>query len=328
MATIGGMNMSFISFMDLLGIKSVATYSPQVYHEKISQFQSVLKYHSKKRLNGTYKLMAFSDCAYIQSDNLLELIVFFQKVRQELMSREIFFNAAILPGDLGISNEKENDDENRSFIMFKSESTVKVYSKQNSFTGIGISVDGVINNQEIKDYIIKSCYNVYSTEPNNKYKIYKEYFDIVYESNDTTLLGFIIKEYIETFSLDTRAARYYLSGISTVLRSAGEKQLNNYKTLIFNKKVKKQKTIKSNFLPIQLMYIDCLLNIRKIDKTLDENFINKVAEELRSIFDYSLIMQGIEDLQSYSDCILSKENKYLLSKIIHASHFNDFKLDG
>lgn len=137
--------MPYISFMDLLGIKSIATYSPQAYHDKIKRFQDLLKYYEDNILKCNHKLIAFSDCAYVQCESLCELISFFQKLRQELMLREIFFNAAVIEGDLELSyhSNGEGTDIKSSFTMFNSPSTVKVYSKQNSFTGIGVSVDGL-----------------------------------------------------------------------------------------------------------------------------------------------------------------------------------------
>lgn len=70
------------------------------------------------------------------------------------------------------------------------------------------------------------------------------------------------------------------------------------------------------------MYIDCWFDNKKINKIADENFIvNELSEEVTSLLKYSLLKQGVEDLQLYSDCILSKENKYLLSKIVHESIF-------
>lgn len=307
---LGGIRMPYIAFMDLLGIKSIASYSPSEYHEKIKLFQSLVNYSCKNILKCNHQLIAFSDCAYVQSDSLNGLILFFQQLRQDLMQRKVFFNAAITSGDLNIDTLGDDVDK---LIMFKSENTVKVYSQQTIFTGIGIIVDSIKKEIDIENLIVKSCYNEYSSDPNEQFKKFKEFYDIKYRNNESTL-NLIMKILIETYLLDQRASRYYLSGIATIIKSTDTiDSLKEYESIIFSS-ISKNKLLYSLYLPIQLMYIDrlCVL-YRNFD--IDNDF--SIIDDFKKILKKSVIAKTNQEIKTFPNCIIDKENKLKLSKLLY-----------
>lgn len=317
----GGRCMRFIAYMDLLGVKSIAAYSPNEYYQTIEIYQNIM---SECILNLPNQLLTdvymFSDCAYLESEVLPDLIFLLRKIREELMLRGIFFNAVVTQGALNAKSKIENNVLNS--IRFLSRDTVEVYNKQVSFTGVGISVDQkLINEPNIADYIVKSCYNVFTSDDKDKYKVFVEYFDVKYSTDNKITLGFIIKRFIETFCLDSRAARYYLSGIVTIMRSMSLDELNKCSGLVFSESILEHSYIQSNFSTIQIVYIDCLLNQIRENQIINLNNLSEIAKEIDSLIANSVLKKGVEDLHRYLPCILNNENKFILSKIFTEDFF-------
>lgn len=313
--------MRFIAYMDLLGVKSIAAYSPNEYYQTIEIYQNIM---SEYILNLPNQLLTdvymFSDCAYLESEVLPDLIFLLRKIREELMLRGIFFNAVVTQGALNAKSKIENNVLNS--IRFLSRDTVEVYNKQVSFTGVGISVDQkLINEPNIADYIVKSCYNVFTSDDKDKYKVFVEYFNVKYRTDNKITLGFIIKRFIETFCLDSRAARYYLSGIVTIMRSMSLDELNKCSGLVFSESILEHSYIQSNFSTIQIVYIDCLLNQIRENQIINLNNLSEIAKEIDSLIANSVLKKGVEDLHRYLPCILNNENKFILSKIFTEDFF-------
>lgn len=307
--------------MDLLGVKSIAAYSPNEYYQTIEIYQNIMSEYilnlQDQQLKNAYM---FSDCAYLESEVLANLILLLQKIREELMLRGIFFNAAVTSGTLNAKSKNENNVLNS--IRFLSRDTVEVYNKQVSFTGIGISVDQKLTNeQNIADFLVKSCYNVFTPDDKDKYKVFVEYFDVKYRTDNEITLGFIIKRFIETFCLDTRAARYYLSGVVTILRSMSLDELKECSSLVFSESILEHSCIQGNFSTIQIVYLDCFLNQIRKNQIINLSNLSEIAKEIDSLIAKSVLKKGVEDLHRYLPCILNNENKLLLSKIFTEEFF-------
>lgn len=307
--------MAYIAYMDLLGVKSVAAYSPEEYYQTIEIYQNIMSEHilnlPDQHLKSVYM---FSDCAYLESEVLSNLIILLQKIREELMLRKIFFNAAVTQGTLDAKSKIENNVLNS--IRFLSRDTIDVYNMQASFTGVGISVDQkLINIPNIASSLVKSCYNIFTSDDKDKYKVFVEYFDVKYRTDNKITLEFIIKRFIETFCLDSRAARYYLSGIVTILRSMSLEELDKSSDVFFSERVLEHNHIQSNFSTIQIVYIDCWLNQTRKKQKIDFDNLSEITEKIESLIENSMLKKGVEDLHRYQPCILGNENKFLLSKI-------------
>lgn len=197
--------------------------------------------------------------------------------------------------------------------MFKSENTVKVYSQQTAFTGIGITIDSIKNEIGTENLIIKSCYNEYSSDSNEQFKKFKEFYDIKYRNDKSTLM-FIVKILIETFLLDQRASRYYLSGIATIIKSTDSiDRLREYESILFSS-ISKKKPLHSLFLPIQLMYINQLCVLYG-DFDIDNKF--EIIDEFKKILKKSVIAKTTQEIKTFPNCIIDKENKLKLSKLLY-----------
>lgn len=206
----------------MLGIQSIAEYDFDEYRKSLEIFQEKIQNIHKIEINKypktQFKIYAFSDCAYMESTSLIQLIDFYSLLRSELFVFEIFFNAALCEGELSASIE--NLDFFKSTV-FRDVNTVKVYQMQNKYKGIGITIDKDIvkkNNDQISNFIVKSIFQPTA----NEFK-FTEYWDIKYvksENDDSSLLT-IIKFYVSLYSklkrYNSNAARYYLSAISTLI---------------------------------------------------------------------------------------------------------------
>ena len=176
------------------------------------------------------ELNIFSDCAYVESNSLIQLIDFYSALRSELFFDDIFFNASLCMGKLGTS---KSDSTFVKSTIFKDTSTVKVYQMQNNFKGIGITIDKdiVVSNKGEKticNKLVKSFY-----QPNANELKFIEYWDIKYNRPNSTELAFllIIQHLITTYSkqklLNKNAARYYISAISTIISQLNKTDIIN-----------------------------------------------------------------------------------------------------
>jgi hypothetical protein len=198
--------MNYIAFLDLLGIKSIASLNNELYFNNIKKFQQATEICSNAFIKSKYQIRVFSDCAYIECENITDLFKYLQNLRHTLFLDEIFFNAAVTTGTLRCSTTKKNEE--LICINFESKDTVKVYSMQTTFFGIGIYVDpnlAEILDETTKTFCIASSYcSNYNNE--NIYNNFNNYFDIKYKEITINLIKYILMNYIKTISLNKKAA--------------------------------------------------------------------------------------------------------------------------
>lgn len=163
---------SFICFLDLLGIKEKAKYSTRGYFATMKKFQRQLIAEStlfnEKEYSSESFVYFFSDCAFIQSDDLQTLISYLSNLRKNLIKDSLgalFFSAAISIGRLDA--EQVSDDSLKDFYyeklekrsdeklnvygtIFKSPEISTVYLKQTEFKGVGIYIDPEVLEEQKK----------------------------------------------------------------------------------------------------------------------------------------------------------------------------------
>ena len=139
----------YIAFMDLLGTKAMAIANPVQYRKIIEVFHNVIEQLCRKY--NAVKIYVFSDCAYFEDTNFENLCMLFKDMREQLLEKEICFNAAICEGALGA---RKTDSKKYVIVDFNDEQVVKVYGLQSCFTGAGIYIDPYILND--KDIYMKS----------------------------------------------------------------------------------------------------------------------------------------------------------------------------
>ena len=317
---------NYIAFFDLLGIKAIASYNKELYFENINSFQCALKLCSKHLIETRYQIRAFSDCAYIECNNITKLFDFFNDLRSTLFLKHIFFNAAITQGTL--SSPPPKNDNAYICISFNSPDTVKVFSMQTSFSGIGIYIDPALYKNLNKDiqnkYVIKSAYCIY--EKDELYNKYESYYDLKYQHISPTLAKYLLMNYIETIALNKKASRYYLSALITCFNQLSYKELTtHYIDLFLNVNfLSTNKIIFYDLLPIHLMLINRLYNSYY---DIPENKHNSpnydISDKIDNIINHSALKEGFDNLLLYSDKLISKKNKYLLANYMSMKMLED-----
>lgn len=96
-----------IAFLDLVGVKDVLSVSPTLYASRIVEFHSILGYNlptleKRQRPITDCQVFVFSDCCFIRSKDLSNLINYLRGIRRQCYSSlpMMFFKGAIVSGAL------------------------------------------------------------------------------------------------------------------------------------------------------------------------------------------------------------------------------------
>lgn len=219
--------MSYIAFLDLLGTKDLSMQEETAYSDSIKVFSQCI---SEGLRNSKCKAYAFSDCAYIQAETLIDMIGVLSDLRELLLQEQRFFSAAVTIGTLkaDITSDKEKRYVCQSFA---GADVSRVYVKQSQLKGIGIWLDeSVICNKKLlgKKYKLipnfcipnieepKRLLHFYDLQIDTKEEHLKPYFD------------FAIKAYRRANIKSKRYGRYYITLLVNILSaidfSEGAKQ--------------------------------------------------------------------------------------------------------
>ena len=304
-----GSTKSYIAYLDLLGIKAVASFDYESYFDHVVAFQeeiqSCQQNNLRQKRNKVHVYM-FSDCAYLESKDLFALCSFVNNLRMSLLRNNIFFNAAITEGSLGANIIEEKTVHGN---IFQNKDTVKVCSLQTTFGGVGIRIDERIiektpNNSQLNSIIAKSCFCCWN-EKEKCYTNFIPFYDIKFnEANADILLVIMVNEFLKTAYIDKRAARYYFSGMKTCI---SQMALSNTCEFI-------DKLVKYKQFNLEDEY-DLSLSIKINDVSIKE-----YLEKLTSFF----FINGFSDnLDEVSNCLISNRNKYIMSIFL----VNDVKSD-
>ncbi len=309
---------NYISFFDLLGTKAIASYNPKLYFENINSFQQALQGCSSILENSNFQIKAFSDCAYVESNDLALLLEYLQNLREILFMKQIFFNAAVTKGQLK-SPIQDNTNERIVCVSFRSPETVKVFTMQSQFYGIGVFIDRQMCSDDCKTvwqkYIVNSAYCIGETD--GVYNKFAPFYDLKYNSVSLQLVKFLLMNYLKTITLNKKAARYYLSALLTCINQLSYDSLvGEYLPLFSNKSVfDSNKTLFNDMIPIHLMLINRLYN-SFVQSNPKQSPNSGIGEQLDKIIENSALGSGFDNLQIYSDELISKENKYHLTDYI------------
>src|SRR5580658_10819220 len=101
--------MKYISFIDILGTKnSSENENFEDYLKLITDFQYTL-INEAEVLKDKGRVHFFSDCAYIESDDISVLINYLINLRSELLQVNIFIRGSIIKGVLGAISGNESE---------------------------------------------------------------------------------------------------------------------------------------------------------------------------------------------------------------------------
>ena len=303
--------MSYIAYLDLLGIKDLAISLHKKYNLLIKEFQEIIRNGVNNIFGEEKQLVVFSDCLYLENNNLDKILKFLQEIREKLFAKQLFFNCAIIEGTLGINAVSKD---NFTSIYLESADIVKVFSAQSRFTGIGINVD--LKNAKNK-LLFKS---VYCVEYNNNDDMkFKEYIDIKYKNITMETIVCLLQNYVKTLTYNFRAARYYYSAIIGVINQLEEEQIRQFLERLDFTKVRHHKIYETNLYPIHLALINRIYDIYKQKKeyeTEDINFNLNLTEYLDEIINISIFKEGKIDLKKITETLMSSQNKYLFAEYL------------
>lgn len=205
--------------MDLLGSKAAAISEPQRYREMIHDFQSIVENLYTKDKRKQIEVYVFSDCAYFESNNFDFLLRFLRNLREKLLFRGIFFNAAVCEGKLGAKMIIDKESQ-FSMVDFQNSQVVKVYSLQSCFSGAGIYIDpDLMNVEEIREHLCKMCVrSIYMhIDKFTGKKTFLKCIDVKFGKSSLELLQYILNMYVKCYVQDKRASRYYYTLFTTYI---------------------------------------------------------------------------------------------------------------
>lgn len=221
-----------MAFFDLLGTKSFSSDEDN-YFESINIFRSRIidNVPYLQENNNLYNISFFSDCCYVESKNLASILSYLENLRDDLISKHLFFNAAVIKVNYNDNfssfetTEKGDNDKKVVGTLFKSNIISEVYNAQKNFRGIGIWIDPKIltsdslKDKNIKDKIVTSFFidNIENTMHISRYTDIKL---ILRGLNlEKGCLNSIIKSYFFACCETPRAGRYYSSILINIINS-------------------------------------------------------------------------------------------------------------
>ncbi len=231
-------NSSWIGFIDLLGTKDSAKVRRTDFPSKIKRFNSIVR-EQAGALNAATKVRFFSDCAYIECEDGLQLIEFARRIRWILFAEEIFFKSAIAQGTLDdVPSQESKGGRGKPIIDISGssfgEAAVYVYYAQEDFKGIGFTVDSEYDARSIGKELVNSCF-LGNREGRTQWK---SFHDIRFSeaeigglisSHDDRLqthktafafLDHILSAALRANNSSRGLSRYYLSCVMTVIQSS------------------------------------------------------------------------------------------------------------
>lgn len=315
-----GATIKYIAFMDLLGTKAIAISDPSKYRNVIKNFHSNIVGLQKKFDKDCPEINVFSDCAYLESEDVFQLCKFLKELRQKLLFQKICFNAAVCKGELQ-TNSIYMKKTKVSIIDFQNEKVVKVYGMQSRFSGAGIYVDPeLMNDKNIKEKMMEiTVSSIYKSinKADGKAEIFN-CIDIKFGTNSLQLLIYILNLYIQCYILDRRASRYYYTLYATFIGEQSIDVFLNEDMRIIKEIMKAVKKIQvqedENIIVMYLVnrlynaQIDSLEFIDDLEVAHDylDDALNYIYEEAK--------LDNLYNLKEIDSRIMSNGNKTLLAE--------------
>ncbi len=229
--------MSYIAYLDLLGTKGFCE-EEDLYYKNINRFSTSVELLSPI-IGDSGRIGIFSDCVYIECSQIDKILQFLTELRLMLIGDELFFNAALTEGELGVESinasksESEIAESNIFGVRFTNKEIAGIYCKQTAFRGVGIWVDpkllNVVNNSNYET--IKSIY--FKKENRSGCNCFEptEYYDIPLfsdsadsdsftESRKKLILSIIIKTIYTSHCKSQNYSSYYVSLLINIIRSS------------------------------------------------------------------------------------------------------------
>lgn len=247
------MKKKYIAYIDVLGTKNYSENDNfDAYINLIINFQdSLIK--ASKELNRVGRIYFFSDCAYIESENLNSIVKTLILIRDTLFDNDIFIRGALTKGELGALNNFQLDDKEyisqydnseyrqrmqNSISLFKQQKSLSTvigtlffsrdisiaYRNEAATKGTAICVDKCLEQdfkafKSINDDVsyVKSGYI-----PDLKKNTYISFYDLKYDPELITdaYVEKVLMHYTLSNTADVKYGRYYLTMLISCVNSS------------------------------------------------------------------------------------------------------------
>ena len=280
----------YIAYLDLLGTKGFCE-DEELYYNNINRFSNAVEDLSPI-IGKTGKIGIFSDCVYIECAHLEKILQFLTELRNTLIGDNLFFNAALTSGKLGVESVKKDDDSHLFGVRFTNKEIAGIYCKQINYRGVGIWIDPKIltDVNETSFKLVKSIY--YSKEKKNGKTIFepREYDDIAIFDNSRSggsidkfdkkrkkcILSIIIKVLYCSHCKSPNYSAYYISLLINIIRTCNTKDLIWNRTTENFEKYDIDFSIMYNFLFEADEYLSSLVGLdNMVLALLNQIFISK-----------------------------------------------------
>ena len=218
----------------MLGTQNLSVNATE-YYDTVKQLHARIKDNCAylNQNKNVFNVAFFSDSCYIESENLNELLMFLQMLRNDLSTASLFFNAAVIkipniPAKLGSFehiNEKYNKKCILSGTMFSDNSVAMVYVAHNRFKGVGIILSEEVKADAGKNDDIEIVKSIYMEDHEKKDSL-KTYFDIGIkppsQATERQWIAEIMKAYYFACCSSPRYGKYYIALICNIIRCASK----------------------------------------------------------------------------------------------------------
>jgi len=219
------MSDKWIAFLDLLGT-SASTGDPSGYKRRIKTFIRTIGNFSDK-LGEESSISYFSDCMYLQSNSLANVVDYLSTIRDVLMSDDIYFAAAVVKGELKVQQSNgEKFGTGKCTVQgacFEGNKIAELYRQQDTLKGIGIRLDKDAKAElskcdSWKNRIVSSFFIPNVGEDCVPYSDLS--FNVcVLKSNEKDLIQNLLMKALCSNSESPRHGRFYLSLLITMMQS-------------------------------------------------------------------------------------------------------------
>lgn len=217
---------AYITYFDLLGTKGFCD-SPNVYFTNICAFREAIT-DAAWILKDYGNVGVFSDSAYAESSDLEFLLQFLVQVRNRLISKNLFFNAVVKKGSLGVEPLDSSAGTVAFGVAFTKNDIADLYISQTNFKGIGILIDKSIYDEVINtsSFSVNNCIFVQRIQNNDSIKYQAvPYYDIAFKDEPSSkkhierILKIVIRNMYSAYLKSPKFGLYYISLLSNLIRS-------------------------------------------------------------------------------------------------------------
>jgi hypothetical protein len=201
----------YIAYFDLLGTSDLSRYEPLTYITSLGEFKTHVTSEAKYLTDGSVHY--FSDCAFVECNDLAELISYMQRVRGSLFDGGYYLTAAIAPGAL----KPKHKSSGRVAGTYFEGDVVEVYGLQSNLKGIGVRVHPkLVDSVRDLRQAVDTCHLPLTTGRQGECFVDLKY-DVVPRHEPFRLF---LRNFFKVNTRSRRLGRYYISALISWINSS------------------------------------------------------------------------------------------------------------